>query len=132
MMPATLRSVEVRRERMKSIHRAIDEGWSLTELAKRWGVTRQRAAQWMIENGEDSARKEIVSNGRQSAANKIRDFDLPSRLELIQLCRANGWTHDKIAMAVGVTTVAIWALVRRHAPDGLTDALADFQQDEAA
>ena len=132
MKPESNRSEATKRRRMLDVHHAIDEAQSVSDLASIWGVTRQRASQWLGRHVDRATHNELVSNGLINGANKRRQFDLAARLELIGICRERGWSNEKIGFAIGVSAYAIWHLVQHNAPDGLAAAIEDMSDEREA
>jgi hypothetical protein len=119
-------------KRMVDVRNAIATGAGFTQLGELWGVCRPAVSLWCARNvrAEDCAA--LRANANQRRADKIRDFDLVARLELLAVARAAGMSWERIGMAMGITGPALWSLAHRHAPDGLEAALNDFRDDEAA
>lgn len=120
------------RQRRADISLALQQGWSLADLSKRWSLSRPGVTQWCRNHIAPEIQRELAENGKVRADSGRRSFHLPTRLELIALCRREGWPLDKIGMALGCANTAICHFLQRHAPDGIDQALEDFQEDEAA
>ena len=131
-MPPTNRSLEMLRSRKLDVANALVNGGCIADLARLWRISRPRAHEWCASHLSIDDRRTLAENGRASAAERKREFDLGKRLEMIALCKANGWPLEKIALAIGVTYTSLWRLLELHAPHGLTEALEDYREEEAA
>jgi len=133
-MTTTSRKPEIliaqRRDRLRDIQ-AIVARQSISWLAQQWNVTKPAAIEWIGNNAEPDVRSALAENGRIIAAQKLRGFDLGKRLELFAMCRKAGWTWHDIADAMGVSTSSLFRTLRRHAADGLEQAVEDYQEEAA-
>lgn len=120
------------RERLLDVANAAQSGECITDLAKRWGLTRTGAMKWCRANAGLAYATDLANNGTASIGARLRTFDIAHRLRLIRLCRAADWSWNDIGLAVGCTGPAIVAFAVRHAPDGIDAALEDFREEEAA
>lgn len=123
--------VAQRRKRHKDVEDALASGACLKDLAVKWGVSRPSVSQWCGKHIDPKDRKRLADNGAAMIGERIRKFDLPTRLEVIKMCREADWPWDKIGLALGVSGNSLWYTARRHAPHGLAEAIEDFR-DEAA
>jgi hypothetical protein len=119
-------------KRKMDVQNAIATGAAMTQLAELWGVSRPAVSQWCDRFVSTEDRAALRSNANQIRADKIRDFHLVARLELLAAARGAGMSWERIGMAMGLAGVTLWSLAHRHAPDGLDAAMADFRDDEAA
>lgn len=124
--------VAQRRQRMVDVEDALRTGMCLKDLAVMWGVSRPSVSQWCRKHLDPRDRKRLADNGAAMAGERLRKFDLPTRLEVIKMCRDAGWHWDRIGLALGVSGNALWYSTRRHASDGLEQAIEDFREEEAA
>ncbi len=133
-MTTTSRKPEIliaqRRDRLRDIQQAIVARQSISWLAQQWNVTKPAAIEWIGNNAPPDVRAELADNGRIIATRKLRAFDLGKRLEMLALCRKAGWSWQDISDAFGVSTSSLFRTLRRHAPDGLEQAAADYRDDE--
>ena len=120
-------------QRRVDVDLALAHGWGLADLAEHWRVSRPSVTQWCHAHIDRDTHRKLSENGRIKGDQNRRGFHLAHRLELIRLCKANGWSTDKIGLALGCAYTAVWHLIERHAPDGIDAALEDFrEEDEAA
>lgn len=124
--------IKQRRERLRDIADALSNGDCLMDLSVKWGVSRPAVSQWCSKYLDARDRKRLADNGAAVAGQRRRKFHLPTRLEVIKLCRDAGWDWDKIGRALGVSGNSLWYAAHRHAPHGLEEAIEDFREDEAA
>lgn len=129
-MTATNEAVNAKRK--MDVQNAIATGAAMTQLAELWGVSRPAVSQWCDRFVSPEDRAALRSNANQIRADKIRDFHLVARLELLAAARGAGMSWERIGMAMGLAGVTLWSLAHRHVPDGLDAAMADFRDDEAA
>jgi hypothetical protein len=129
-MTATNEAVNAKR--MCDVQNAIATGAGFTQLAELWSVSRPAVSQWCDRFVSAEDRASLRSNANQIRADKMRDFHLVARLELLAAARAAGMSWERIGQAMGLAGVTLWSLAHRHAPDGLDAALNDFRDDEAA
>ncbi len=131
-MPVPHKALEQRRVRRLDVQVALAEGQCMADLARKWGVSKPRVHEWCKQHLSSDDHRALADNGVASIGQKLRDWDLGKRLELVALCRANGWSWSAISDALGVSYHSIWRMMKVHAPDGLDAALEDFREDEAA
>lgn len=123
---------KARDRRIKEALAVLEQGGCLSDLAIQWGIARPRVTQWCKQYLSVDHYHALAENGRATAGKRKRDFHLGYRLELIDLCQQNGWGLEKVAHAIGVSYPALYSLLKRHAADGLTQAVEDFREEEAA
>ena len=119
-----------RRARHRDVQDGLTQGWCLKDLALKWGVSRPSVSQWCRKHIEPEDRKRLADNGTAMIGERLRTFDLRTRLEVIKVCRDAGWCWDKIGIALGVSGHSLWSLAQRHAPHGLAEAIEDFRDDD--
>ena len=130
MMDRQEHIARMNRQRLIDVREALMRNHGTGALARKWGISRPGATQWCARHISDDDRKRLSDNGTATIGERRRRFDLVSRLELIALCRRNGWRDATIAAAIGDSPAAISHFLQIHAPDGLDAALADFREDE--
>lgn len=123
--------VATRRARLSDVRDACTGGHGFSWLGRRWRVSKEAAYQWCARSTDVDTMATLGDNGRASVG-MPREYDFARRLELIALCRENGWTYEAIAAALGVTTTTVFEFVKRHAPFGMDEAVNDLREDEAA
>jgi len=119
-------------KRMCDVQNAIVTGAAMAHLAELWGISQPAVSQWCDRFVSAEDRAALRTNANQIRADKMRDFHLVARLELLAAARAAGMSWERIGQAMGLAGVTLWSLAHRHAPDGLDAALSDFRDDEAA
>jgi len=122
--------IDVTQQRLRDVKQTLCEGGCISTLAKQWGLSKPVALQWLDRHAPPEERRKLAENGRTRAQQKMRGFDLSARMEMITVCRAAGMSWERIGEAIGVTAVSVWTLARRHAPDGLAEAMEDFREDQ--
>lgn len=122
----------VTQQRLRDVKQAVHDGGCIASLAMQWGLSKPGTLQWLDRHAPPDERRKLAENGRTRAQQKMRGFDLSARMEMIAHCRAAGMSYERIGAAIGVTAVSVWTLARRHAPDGLAEAMEDFRDDQRA
>lgn len=118
------------RQRLRDVQEALRLNHGMGSLSRKWGISRPGATQWCRAHIPADDRKRLSDNGTATIGDCRRSFDLVSRLELVALCRRNGWSDARTADAIGVAPPGLSVFLQRHAPDGLEQAIADYRDDE--
>jgi transposase len=125
------------RLRRSDVEKTVTEGGCFETLSKMWGVSVPATWNWCQKNTTEDECAQLAQNGRLRAGKSGPDWErrtlhTEDRLALIDLCMANGWTLSRIGSAIGLSKGALYGWVERNAPDGVKDALSDFEKDLAA
>lgn len=118
-----------RRDRIADIQHALNEGLGYSWLSQRWNISTPGAVAYARLHSPEAA-EQIAENGRTHRL--AGSIDMLARLQLIQLCDSYGWTRARLAGAMGITPQTLSAWVHKHAPDGISAAMADCLDDEEA
>jgi hypothetical protein len=110
---------------------AVAQNLGPSDLARKWGIGRHAARMFVERHLDRDTVRHLVQNGL-SHRGADPEWKLGPRLELVDMCRKAGWTWDKIGAALGVSHVALFVMIKRHAPHGMAEAIEDFREDEAA
>ena len=122
----------LRKRRLRDVATALAADQCMMDLARKWRTSRPYVSSWCRKYISDDCRRQLAENGHQRADQSGRKYDLVTRLELLALCQAAEWPMDKIAMALGVQRSNVSMFLKRHAPDGIEAAIADYRTEEAA
>ena len=125
-------------ERRADVDWALATGSCVSDLAALWMVSRPAAWWWCKRHCTEAEREALANNGNSSRVHGdfLDKADIGTRtgdrLALIALTRSQGWTDARLARAIGVSKQAISDWLRRFAPDGLENALADYTEEAEA
>lgn len=121
-------TLEEKAARRRDVAEAVRMRHSYQWLAGKWGISRIGAFTWCRDNISNDTRQRM----REDSLSRQRvnpNLDTRLRLELIELCEHNCWTHNEIAAAIGCTAGNLSLWIKANAPDGIEDALSDFRED---
>jgi hypothetical protein len=125
-------------ERCADVQWALSSNAGFSDLAALWMVSRVAAWWWCKRHCSERECEALAHNGRTHRV--YTDFKdrhelgtrVGDRLALITLTREHGWSDARLARAIGVHPSAISEWLRRNAPDGVADALADYTEEAEA
>lgn len=130
-------AIERCRLRKIDVNYAILNAMGYSDLGDLWCVSTPAAWMWCHKRLSPETCAKLAENGRLRSGIRavvgVEDrapWSLRDRLELIQLARAAKWPDSKLARAMGLRPSALCEWLKRNAPDGLADALADFEEAE--
>jgi hypothetical protein len=126
------------RQRRSDVENAPLKGYGYTALAIRWKVSKVAAWKWCnthCTEDECAALRHngyLLQGGRRTSDTAMIGERYMLRMRLTLLAVANGWSISNIAHGMGITPSSLYAWIKVHAPDGLADAYADYEEEAEA
>ncbi len=108
------------RQRLRLARECVSEGLNLTDFAERAGISTQSAMMYLRRHSP--ATHEALRDGhRKSSLHPLRVLH---RLRVISRHK----TGQSAAKELGVTQQAISMFIKRYCPDGVEEALQDYEE----
>lgn len=118
--PTDSESYILKRHRLRIAREVIAEGGNLTDFADRIGVSRPMVTKYLMKHSP-CTHQALKDNARYNAMHPIRVLE---RLRVIEQCR----TRAQAARRLCMSTSGVTLFVKRYAPDGVKDALDDYEE----
>lgn len=110
----------MKRKRLRIAREILAEGGSLKDFAERIGISTTGVIKY-LDLHSPSTRRALADNHRGNSMHPIRVLE---RLRIIHASRSLRHAASKI----GINHSAVFTFVKRYAPDGIEDALADYEE----
>ena len=108
------------RKRLRLARTVIHEGGNLTEYARRSGVSVVSASKYLRKHSE-CCHAALKSAHHGAATHPLRVLD---RLRVLSKQKGD---KARSAKALGLTYQGVWHFVNRYAPEGIEEALSDYE-----
>ena len=108
------------RQRLRIARECVAERQNLTDFAEKCGITTAAAIYYLKRNSPCSY--DALKDGHRRSA--LHPFKVLNRLRVLSRHK----TKAAAAKELGVTLVCLRMFVSRYAPDGIEDALEDYEE----